>query len=63
MQLGEDLILMQDGAPGHAAAKTKEDLRERGITVMDWPPFSPDLNPYRVLLELDERLDRRGIWP
>lgn len=44
-QLGEDLILMQDGAPGHAAAETQEDLRERGIMVMEWPPFSPDLNP------------------
>jgi len=43
--LGEDLILMQDGALGHAAAETKEDLRRRGITLMDWPPFSPDLNP------------------
>lgn len=44
-QLGEDLILMQDGAPGHAAAETQENLRERGIVVMEWPPFSPDLNP------------------
>jgi hypothetical protein len=45
-ELGEDLILVQDGAPGHAATETKEDLRERGIIVMDWPAiFSPDLNP------------------
>ena len=35
VELGEDLILMQDGAPGHAATETKEDLRERGIIVMD----------------------------
>ena len=40
-----DLILMQDGAPGHAAGDTKEDLRERGVIVMEWPPYSPDLNP------------------
>ena len=45
VERGEDLILMQDGALGHAATETKEDLRERGIIVMDWPPFSPDLNP------------------
>jgi transposase len=42
---GVYLVLMQDGAPGHAAAETKEELRERGIVVITWPPFSPDLNP------------------
>jgi len=36
---------MQDGAPGHAAGETREELRERGIIVIFWPPFSPDLNP------------------
>lgn len=36
---------MQGRAPGHAATDTKEDLRERGITVIFWPPFPPDLNP------------------
>jgi transposase len=42
---GVYLVLMQDGAPGHAAGDTREDLRERGIVVIFWPPFSPDLNP------------------
>jgi hypothetical protein len=42
---GIHLKLMQDGAPGHAAADTKQDLQERGIEVISWPPFSPDLNP------------------
>jgi len=36
---------MQDGAPGHAAADTKRELQERGIEVISWPSFSPDLNP------------------
>ena len=31
--------------PGHAAGDTKQDLAERGIIVIFWPPFSPDLNP------------------
>jgi len=39
------LKLMQDGAPGHAAADTATDLQERGIEVIFWPAFSPDLNP------------------
>jgi transposase len=42
---GIHLKLMQDGAPGYAAADTKADLRERGIVLIFWPPFSPDLNP------------------
>jgi len=44
---GISLILMQDGAPGHATGETKEDLQERGIIVIFWPPFSPNLNPIK----------------
>ena len=40
---------MQDGASGHSAASTQEDLRDRGITFIDWPPYSPDLNPIEIL--------------
>jgi len=42
-------ILMQDGAPGHRAAATIDDLNQRGITVLEWPPYSPDLNPIETL--------------
>lgn len=44
---GIELVLMQDGAPGHAAGETKQDLAERGIIVIFWPAFSPDLNPIK----------------
>jgi hypothetical protein len=43
------LLLMQDGAPGHKAAETKEDLRERGIYPIFWPAYSPDLNPIETV--------------
>jgi len=46
---GEELLLMQDGAPGHAAKATREDLAERGVEVIHWPPFSPDLNPIETV--------------
>ncbi len=37
--------LMQDGAPGHAAQFTWDELRERGVTIIPWPSYAPDLNP------------------
>ena len=46
---GRSLIFMQDGASGHAAQSTKDDLSERNITVVNWPPYSPDLNPIETL--------------
>lgn len=44
LTMNPDLVLMQDGAPGHAAGETQVDLAERGITPIFWPAFSPDLN-------------------
>ena len=40
---------MQDGASGHAARLTIEDLEERGVPMVSWPPFSPDLNPIETV--------------
>ena len=36
---------MQDRAPSHAAGDTTTELRERGIEVIRWSAYSPDLNP------------------
>jgi hypothetical protein len=52
LRLNPGLQLMQDGAPGHAATDTRRELRERGITIIFWPPFSPDLNPIERLWHL-----------
>jgi transposase len=35
---------MQDGAPGHLAGDTLQELSERGIYPIFWPAYSPDLN-------------------
>ena len=43
------LQLMQDGAPGHAAGDTQADLKERGVTPIFWPAYSPDLNPIETI--------------
>lgn len=36
---------MQDGASSHTAFSTLEELDMRGIEVIDFPLYSPDLNP------------------
>ena len=38
------LILMQDSAPAHRG-RVLDELAGAGIELMEWPPFSPDLNP------------------
>ncbi len=40
---------MQDNAPIHTARVVKSWLREENIQLLDWPPYSPDLNPMENL--------------
>ena len=46
-----ELIFQQDGASCHTAKSTKKWLDDNGngMTVMDWPSSSPDLNPIENL--------------
>lgn len=41
----QQLLFMQDNASSHVARDTLEDLEARGIVLLEWPPFSPNLNP------------------
>ncbi|KAI1001578.1 hypothetical protein K3495_g6625 [Podosphaera aphanis] len=41
------ISVMQDNAPPHVASKTIEESQERIITAIEWPPYSPDLNPIK----------------
>ena len=43
------LVLMQDNAPGHAAQSTRQELRDRGVRIIFWPAYSPDLNPIETV--------------
>ncbi len=44
-----DFIFKQDLAPTHTAKGTKIWSNDHGVTVLDWPANSPDLNPIENL--------------
>ncbi len=41
---GEVKVFMQDGTRVHTADVVEKLLKEKGYTVMDWPPYGLDLN-------------------
>ena len=43
----EGTVFIQDNAPCHVAAHTAAEIRARVIELLDWPPYSPDLNPIK----------------
>ncbi len=49
-----DFILQQDLAPAHTAKGTKSWFNDHGVTVIDWPANSPDLNPIDNLSQEEE---------
>ena len=40
---------MQNHAPSYSGAITRKELRDRGIIMIEWPLFSPDLNPIETV--------------
>ena len=42
---GYDVKLMHDNAPAHSSREIKAIIDESGYDFLDWPPYSPDLNP------------------
>lgn len=39
-----DMIFQQDNAPAHTANRVKRWFTDNGITLLKWPPTSPDMN-------------------
>ncbi len=50
-----DFIFQQDLAPAHTAKGTKSWFNDHGVTVLDWPANSSDLNPIENLWGIVKR--------
>ena len=42
--LPADFVFQQDNAPVHVAGSSKDFFKNRKIPLLEWPPYSPDLN-------------------
>jgi len=61
MQISGDWFLLHDNAPSHNATIVKQFLAQRKVTVLDHPPYLPDLAPtdYRLFRKVKSHLKGR----
>jgi hypothetical protein len=57
-------ILHQDNVPAHNSLSVKQFLANKNITVLDHPPYSPDLAPrdFYPILKIKSMLQRAPFW-
>ncbi|EFA02765.1 Transposable element Tc3 transposase-like Protein [Tribolium castaneum] len=62
--IGPEFLLMQDNARPHTARCVMQYLQEVGITTLEWPAMSPDMNPIEHAWdELGRRVRARPVRP
>ncbi|GFV03039.1 transposable element Tcb1 transposase [Trichonephila clavipes] len=50
--MGAEFLFMDDNARPHRAKIVDECLQSEDITCMDWPAYSPDLNPIKHVWDM-----------
>jgi len=56
-----DWLILHNNAPSHNATIVKQFLAQRKVTVLDHPPYSPDLAPANYFLSRKLNPTRRGV--